>query len=70
MLYLEVPAGVGFSIGQMESVIKDEDVVEDIMLALRLFYSRFPTYRKNELYLTGHGYAAVYIVKTSRQIIE
>ena len=69
MLYLEVPAGVGYSVGPEEEVIKDEDVVEDIMLSLRLFYARFPSYRKNDLYLTGHGYAAVYNVKLSKQII-
>lgn len=40
------------------------------MLSLRLFFARFPAYRKNDLYLSGHGYAAVYNVKLAKYIIE
>jgi serine carboxypeptidase-like clade 2 len=35
-----------------------------------LFFVRFPSYRKSELYLTGHGYAAVYNIKLAKEIIE
>lgn len=41
-----------------------------MIVSLRLFFARFPAYRKNDLYLTGHGYAAVYNVKISKYIIE
>lgn len=35
-----------------------------------MFLARFPSYRKNDLYLTGHGYAAVYIANMAKAIIE
>jgi carboxypeptidase C (cathepsin A) len=40
------------------------------MNALRLFYSRFPTYRKNDLYLSAHGYGAVNAAYIAKQIID
>jgi len=39
-------------------------------VALNLFLARFPSYKKNELYLTGHGYGAVFITFLSHLIIE
>jgi serine carboxypeptidase-like clade 2 len=40
------------------------------MSTISLFLARFPSYRKNDMYLTGHGYAAVYITYTAKLIIE
>lgn len=69
-MYLEIPAGVGFSIGPEDEIITDEIVVRDTINALRLFYARFPAYKKNELYFAGHGYASVYIANIAKGIIE
>ncbi len=40
------------------------------MVALRMFLARFPSYKKNDLYLTGHGYAGVYIANIAKAILE
>jgi serine carboxypeptidase-like clade II len=45
-------------------------VIHDAMASLRIFFARFPTYRKNDLYLSGHGYAAVYQAKLAKAIID
>lgn len=40
------------------------------MVALDLFLSRFPVYRKNEIYFTGHGYGAVFMSYMAHAIVE
>jgi serine carboxypeptidase-like clade 2 len=62
LLYIESPAGVGFSFGQ-----KPEDLVhtdmsqsQDAFAALQDFYTAFPAYRNNSLYITGESYAGIY----------
>jgi carboxypeptidase C (cathepsin A) len=40
------------------------------MNSLRFFFSRFPSYKKNDLYLTGHGFGGVHIAYLAKQIIE
>jgi len=40
------------------------------MNALRMFFARHSSYRKNDLFLTGHGYASVYVTYMARAIIE
>jgi len=37
---------------------------------LNIFLARFPSFKKNELYLTGHGYASVFISYLSKKIID
>jgi len=39
------------------------------LLALSAFYARFPTQKKNDLYLAGHGYAGVLAPKLAKEII-
>jgi len=35
-----------------------------------MFLARFPSYKKNLVYLSGHGYAGVYVTYLSREIIH
>lgn len=58
LLYLESPAGVGFSKGNPSS--SDHNVTTDNLNALTYFFTRFPTYLKNDLYIAGTGYAGIY----------
>jgi carboxypeptidase C (cathepsin A) len=70
LLYLELPAGVGYSQGPEDEPITDDIVIEDAMTSLRLFYARFPAYRKNDLFLAGHGYGGVFVTKLAQAIVE
>ena len=39
----------------------DDIFVQEAVEALTTFYARFQKFKKNELYLTGHAYAAVFV---------
>ena len=70
LLYLELPGGVGYSVGPDDKAITNEDLTQDAMSCLRLFFDRFPAYKKNDLFLSGHGYAAVFIANIAQAIVE
>ncbi|KAM9248080.1 lysosomal protective protein [Dugong dugon] len=62
MLYLESPAGVGFSYSDDKYyVTNDTEVAQSNYEALKDFFCLFPEYKDNELFLTGESYAGVYI---------
>ncbi|XP_004698081.1 lysosomal protective protein isoform X2 [Echinops telfairi] len=62
MLYLESPAGVGFSYSDDKHyVTNDTEVAQSNYEALKDFFCLFPEYKNNELFLTGESYAGVYI---------
>uniref|UniRef100_A0A8C4VU18 Lysosomal protective protein n=1 Tax=Gopherus evgoodei TaxID=1825980 RepID=A0A8C4VU18_9SAUR len=57
MLYLESPAGVGFSYSDNKDyATNDSQVARDNYLALKEFFRLFPEYSKNEFFLTGESY--------------
>jgi carboxypeptidase C (cathepsin A) len=62
LLYLESPAGVGFSVANTTDDLLHSDMSqsEDAFTGLRSFYQAFPAYRSNPLYVTGESYAGVY----------
>lgn len=59
LLFLEAPGAVGFSTGPVNST--DVSTVDDLLYSLIEFMSRFPTLKKNDFYLAGHGYAGILI---------
>lgn len=61
---------MGYSVGPTDETITDEIMTNDAILSLRMFFARFPAYKKNDLYLAGHGYASVYITNIAKAIVE
>ena len=65
MVYVESPAGVGFSycddIKKKCQNFNDENSSWDNLDALISFFEKFPEYRANDLYITGESYAGVYV---------
>ncbi|XP_025788396.1 lysosomal protective protein [Puma concolor] len=62
VLYLESPAGVGFSYSDDKSyATNDTEVAQSNFEALKDFFRLFPEYKDNELFLTGESYAGIYI---------
>ncbi len=58
MLYVDQPAGTGFSFTEDEAGYAEnqDDVARDLYEALRQFYIMFPMLRDNDLYVTGESY--------------
>lgn len=67
-MYLETPAGVGFSEGNTTS--SDENVTKDTLETLTYFLTRFPTYVKNDMYLAGTGYAGITVPYLALAILD
>jgi len=62
VIYLEAPAGVGFSLLGNASYIYDDAVTaHDNLQALLQFFSAFPEYKDNDFYIMGESYAGIYV---------
>lgn len=68
MLYLESPAGVGFSYG--EGVPSDEQTGKDNLQAVIQFLKKFPEYQSVDFYISGESYAGTYIPILANEIID
>jgi serine carboxypeptidase-like clade 2 len=68
MLYLEQPAGVGFSYG---GNLTSGDVIakRDNYQFLLKWFNRFPEFKKRSFYITGESYAGQYIPQLADQIL-
>ena len=72
MIYLEQPAAVGFSYSTNPAgyTTNDNQTAVDNYDFLVGWFSEFPQYSKNELWLTGESYAGVYIPTLADQILN
>jgi hypothetical protein len=62
VLYLESPAGVGFSYCDYDNcTATDTSTAEDSYNFLLGFYEKFPELKARDFYITGESYAGVYI---------
>lgn len=70
MLYIESPAGVGFSycIDKNECNFDDMSSSLDNLQAVLSFYDKFPEYTNHDLYISGESYAGVYVPYLAYQI--
>ncbi|KAA0053931.1 serine carboxypeptidase-like 45 isoform X1 [Cucumis melo var. makuwa] len=72
MLYVESPAGVGFSYSKNKSFysnITDAISVEDNFMFLQRWLEKFPQYKKRDLYIAGEAYAGGHFVPLLAQLI-
>lgn len=73
IIYLEVPAGVGFSYSNQSSDydnLGDKKAVEDVFTFLVNWLERFPAYKAADFYIGGDGYAGHGIPLLARKIQE
>lgn len=62
IIFLESPAGVGFSYATDGSVVANDDsTAKQNHQALASFFKKFPQYQNRPLYLTGESYGGVYL---------
>ncbi|XP_027369189.1 serine carboxypeptidase 24-like isoform X1 [Abrus precatorius] len=71
ILFLESPAGVGFSYTNTSSDLKtsgDKRTAQDALIFLIRWMSRFPQYKYREFYITGESYAGHYVPQLAKKI--
>ena len=63
VVYIESPAGVGYSIAETDGDWYQNDYTQsqDLFEALLDFYEKFPTLKTNDLYISGESYAGIYV---------
>ena len=71
VIFLESPAGVGFSYkDDQEYDTNDDQVAQANYAALESFFKKFPQYKTNDFYVTGESYAGIYVPTLSVQILR
>ena len=76
VIYLEAPAGVGFSydaaseVGSIQPTAGDNSTAADNLAALDAFFIKFPEYKSNEFYVSGESYGGVYVPTLSLKILQ
>ncbi|PIK33664.1 putative lysosomal protective protein [Apostichopus japonicus] len=62
VLYLESPAGVGFSYATSQNLTTNDDITAaENYMALGSFFQKYPQFQANEFFITGESYAGIYI---------
>ncbi|KAI5665727.1 hypothetical protein M9H77_15580 [Catharanthus roseus] len=73
LLFLETPAGVGFSYSNRSSDLLDTGdrrTAEDSLQFLLRWMDRFPRYKNRDVYLTGESYAGHYVPQLAKAIVD
>lgn len=73
MLYLESPAGVGFSYSRNKSfydLVTDEMTARDNLVFLQRWFTKFPEYTNNDFFITGESYAGHYVPQLAQLITQ
>ncbi|KAI0228585.1 Lysosomal protective protein [Lamellibrachia satsuma] len=71
MLYLEAPAGVGYSYSTDKNYTTDDDQVSlDNYWALKYFIMHYPEFSKNKFFITGESYGGIYVPTLAARIVD
>lgn len=71
VLYLESPAGVGFSFSDDKNyTTNDTEVSLNNYLALKEFLRLFPEFTSSPVFLTGESYGGIYIPTLAQHVME
>ena len=70
VLYIESPAGVGYSLAATEAdmVHNDMSTSVDALAALEQWYDKFPDFAENNLWISGESYGGIYVPYLAWQI--
>ncbi|CAH9055133.1 unnamed protein product [Cuscuta epithymum] len=73
LLFLESPAGVGFSYSNTTSDLQtggDNKTAEDAYAFLLKWFDRFPQYKHRDFYIAGESYAGHYVPQLSQIVYQ
>lgn len=69
IIYVDQPAGVGFSFADVDGYDHNEaEVSEDMFHFMRAFYTAFPNFKQNELFVYGESYGGHFAPATAHRI--
>uniref|UniRef100_A0A3P8T3L2 Carboxypeptidase n=1 Tax=Amphiprion percula TaxID=161767 RepID=A0A3P8T3L2_AMPPE len=69
VLYLESPAGVGYSYSDDQKyATNDDQVADDNYKALQSFFAKFPNFTQNEFFIFGESYGGIYAPTLSLRV--
>lgn len=71
MVYIESPAGVGYSFVDAPEVPEyDEDITaEDNYLTVKAFFDKFADLKDNDVFIAGESYAGMYVPYLAHKIL-
>ncbi|KAJ5073477.1 carboxypeptidase y [Anaeramoeba ignava] len=70
LLYIDNPAGTGFSFSGTNQFVKDEtSLANELYEALRIFFDKFHDFSHHDFYVFGESYAGKYIPALAYKII-
>lgn len=72
VVYLESPAGVGFSTADSEQdLISDDEIsAADNLQALISFFKKFPEYEDRPFFIAGESYSGIYVPRLASLLIK
>ncbi|XP_030485105.2 serine carboxypeptidase-like 45 [Cannabis sativa] len=73
MIYLDSPAGVGFSYSANKSFyteVNDEKTAQDNLMFLKRWFIQFPNYRNRAFFITGESYGGHYVPQLAQLIVQ
>lgn len=73
ILFLESPAGVGFSYSNISSDVKsngDRNTAIDNLIFLLNWMQRFPEYKNRDFYIAGESYAGHFVPQLAEIILQ
>ncbi|KAH7936214.1 hypothetical protein HPB52_020088 [Rhipicephalus sanguineus] len=71
VIFLEAPAGVGYSYDPSGSNSTDDyNATEDNYRAVLEFFDNFPQFRQNDFYVTGESYAGVFVPLLAQRLLD
>jgi len=70
MLYIEAPAGVGYSYGETVKDRTYDDTIsaKDNLEGILAWFEKFPEYQGHDLYISGESYGGIYVPLVSYNI--
>ncbi|CAN8004453.1 unnamed protein product, partial [Ixodes hexagonus] len=71
VLFLEAPAGVGYSYDPTGVYVTDDtQTADDNYLAVLDFFEKYPEYKQNDFYVSGESYAGVYVPTLTLKLLK
>jgi len=72
MIYIEQPAGVGYSICKNEDncVFDDDNVGHYNLLSMIEWFKLFPEYKDHKFWISGESYGGIYVPFLANEIYE